>query len=90
MAYICKTTGNLAFFSPESWNNKALNIITGVSILLQFLVLLCPPLRSLLKLAKVSAGDIAAILLIAVVGVMINAAVSLAKERLDIRQARNY
>ena len=41
-------------------------------------------------LALVSAGDIAAILLIAVVGVMINAAVSLAKERLDIRQARNY
>ncbi|MBP3900812.1 MAG: cation-translocating P-type ATPase [Blautia sp.] len=90
MAYVCKTTGNLAFFSPESWNNKALNIITGASILLQFLVLLCPPLRSLLKLAKVSAGDIAVILLIAVVGVMINAAVSLAKERLDIRQARNY
>ncbi len=90
MAYVCKTTGNLAFFSAESWNNKALNIITAVSILLQFVVLLCPPLRNLLKLSKVSAGDILVIVLVAVIGVMINAAVSLAKERLDIRQARDY
>ena len=86
MAYVCKTTGNLAFFSPESWNNKALNIITGVGIILQILVLLCPPLRTLLKISAVSAGDIALILLLAVTGVFVNAAVSLAKERLDIRR----
>ena len=90
MAYVCKTTGNLAFFSSASWNNKALNIITGVGIVLQIAVLLCPPLRGLLKIAEVSAGDIAVILLLAVTGVLINAAVSLAKERLDIRRKRNY
>ena len=58
MAYVCKTTGNLAFFSRESWNNKALNIITVCGIALQFLALLCPPLRTLLKLSPVGAGDI--------------------------------
>jgi Ca2+-transporting ATPase len=90
MAYVCKTIGNMAFFSKESWNNKALNIITCCGIVLQILVLLCPPLRSLLKIAKVSAGDIAVILLIALIGVLVNAAVSLAKERLDIKKAREY
>ena len=90
MAYVCKTTGNLAFFSAESWNNKGLNIITGCGIVLQILVLLCPPLRTLLKISAVSAGDIAVILLFAVTGVLINAAVSLAKERLDIRRRRKY
>ncbi len=88
MAYVCKTTGNLAFFSKESWNNKVLNISTAVGIALQLFVLLCPPMRSLLKLAKVSAADILCILLLAVVGVMLNAAISLAKERLDIRKNR--
>ena len=90
MAYVCKTTGNMAFFSAESWNNKALNIITACGIVLQILVLLCPPLRSVLKIARVSAGEIAAILLLAVLGVLVNAAVSLAKERLDIRKSRKY
>ena len=90
MAYVCKTAGNMAFFSKESWNNKALNIITGCGILLQIVVLLCPPLRTLLKIAKVSAGDIAVILLLAVGGVLINASVSLAKERLDIRREREF
>ena len=90
MAYVCKTIGNMAFFSKESWNNKALNIITCCGIALQILVLLCPPLRSLLKIAKVSAGDIAVILLIALIGVLVNAAVSLAKERLDIKKSREY
>ena len=85
MAYVCKTTGNLAFFCSESWNNKALNIITGVGIFLQIAVLLCPPLRTLLKIAPVSLGDIAIILILAAGGVLTNAAVSLAKERLDIR-----
>ena len=90
MAYVCKTTGNMAFFCAESWNNKALNIITACGIALQILVLLCPPLRAVLKIASVSAGDIAVILLLAVIGVFINAAVSLAKERLDIRKSRKY
>ncbi len=86
MAYVCKTSGNMAFFCKESWNNKALNIITAVGIVLQFAVLLFPPLRVLLKTAAVSFADIAVILIIAVAGVLVNAAVSLAKERLDIRR----
>ena len=89
MAYVCKTTGNLAFFSKESWNNKALNIITVCGIALQFLALLFPPLRTLLKLAPVGMGDIAAILILAVCGVLVNAAISLAKERMDIKRGRN-
>ncbi len=88
MAYVCKTIGNMAFFSKESWNNKALNWITAVGIILQMAVLFCPPLRTLLKLSKVSAADVAVILLLALTGVLINAAVSLAKERLDIKKGR--
>ena len=89
MAYVCKTKGSLAFATKESWNNKALNIITVVGILLQIGVLVIAPMRSLLKLAAVSFGDIATILIIAVAGVMVNAAITLAKERLDIKRERN-
>ena len=89
MAYVCKVKGSLAFATKESWNNKALNIITAVGILLQIGVLLIPPMRTLLKLAPVGAVDIALILLIAFGGVMINAAITLAKERLDIKRERN-
>lgn len=89
MAYVCKTKGSLAFFTKESWNNKALNIITLVGILLQISVLAVPPLRSLLKLAAVSVGDVAVIFLIAIIGVLVNAAITLAKERLDIKRERN-
>ncbi len=46
-------------------------------------------MRSLLKLAPVGTVDIALILFIAVTGVMINAAITLAKERLDIKRERN-
>ena len=89
MAYVCKTKGSLAFATKESWNNKALNVITLIGILLQIGVLVISPLRSLLKLSAVGIGDIAVILLIAVVGVMVNAAITLAKERLDIKRERN-
>ena len=89
MAYVCKTKGSLAFATKESWNNKALNIITAVGILLQIGILVVPPMRSLLKLAPVGTVDIALILFIAVAGVMINAAITLAKERLDIKRERN-
>ena len=89
MAYVCKVKGNMAFVTKESWNNKILNIITLGGILLQILVLVVPPLRSLLKLAKVGIVDIGVILLISFVGVMINAAITLAKERLDIKRERN-
>ena len=89
MAYVCKTKGSLAFATKESWNNKILNIITLVGIALQLSVLLIPPLRSLLKLAEVGLGDILMIILIAVTGVMVNAAITLAKERLDIKRERN-
>ncbi|MBQ9634901.1 MAG: cation-translocating P-type ATPase [Acidaminococcaceae bacterium] len=89
MAYVCKTKGSLAFATKESWNNSILNTITVIGILLQIGVLLIPPVRSLLKLAVVGAVDIALILLIAVAGVMINAAITLAKERLDIKRERN-
>lgn len=89
MAYVCKTKGSLAFATKESWNNKALNVITLIGILLQIGVLVIAPLRTLLKLAKVDVIDIGTILLIAVVGVMINAAITLAKERLDIKRERN-
>ena len=89
MAYVCKTKGSLAFVTKESWNNKALNIITVIGILLQIGVLVIAPFRSLLKLATVSAKDILVILVIAVVGVWVNAAITLAKERLDIKKERN-
>ena len=89
MAYVCKTKGSLAFATRESWNNRILNIITAVGLLLQIGVLVIPPMRSLLKLAQVGVGDIAVILLIAVAGVMVNAAITLAKERLDIKRERN-
>ena len=89
MAYVCKTKGSLAFATKESWNNKALNVITLIGIVLQLGVLIIAPLRSLLKLSAVSFADIITILLIAVVGVMINAAITLAKERLDIKRERN-
>ena len=89
MAYVCKTRGSLAFFTKESWNNKALNIITLVGILLQVSVLVIPALRSLLKLAVVSLGDLSVIFLIAILGVLVNAAITLAKERLDIKSERN-
>ena len=89
MAYVCKTKGSLAFATRESWNNKALNVITLIGIALQLGVLLIPPMRSLLKLSAVNFKDIAAIILIAVAGVMINAAITLAKERLDIKKERN-
>lgn len=89
MAYVCKTKGSLAFFTKESWNNKALNIITLVGILLQVSVLVIPGLRSLLKLAEVSLGDLSVIFMIAILGVLVNAAITLAKERLDIKRERN-
>ncbi len=89
MAYVCKTKGSLAFATRESWNNKALNVITLIGIALQLGVLLIPPMRSLLKLSAVNFTDIAAIILIAMAGVMINAAITLAKERLEIKKERN-
>ena len=46
MAYVCKTKGSLAFATKESWNNKALNIITAVGILLQIGILVVPPMRT--------------------------------------------
>lgn len=89
MAYVCKTKGSMAFATKESWNNKALNIITVIGLVLQIGVLVIAPLRSLLKLAEVGIADIALILLIAVAGVMVNASITLAKERLDIKRERN-
>ena len=64
-------------------------MITLIGIVLQLGVLVIPPLRNLLKLAEVGVSDIVTILVIAVVGVMVNAAITLAKERLDIRRERN-
>ena len=89
MAYVCKTKGSLAFATKDSWNNKALNVITLIGILLQIGVLVIPPLRSLLKLSAVGIKDIAVMFMIAVSGVMVNAAITLAKERLDIKRERN-
>ena len=89
MAYVCKTKGDMAFFTAESWNNPALNIITAAGILLQIAALFFTPLRQLLKISAVSGKDVAVILFIAVLGVFVNAAVNLAKERLDIRRERD-
>lgn len=89
MAYVCKTKGNLAFTTKESWNNPILNICTVVGILLQIAVLAFEPLRKLLKLAEVSLKDVVIIFVIAIVGVLVNAAITLAKERLDIKKERN-
>lgn len=89
MAYVCKTKGNMAFFTKESWNNMGLNIITVCGIAMQLAALAFPPLRALLKISAVSLKDVAAIVIIAVSGVVVNAAVNLAKERLDIRRERD-
>lgn len=89
MAYVCKTKGNLAFTTKESWNNPILNICTVVGILLQIAVLAFEPLRKLLKLAEVSLKDVVIIFVIAIAGVLVNAAITLAKERLDIKKERN-
>ena len=89
MAYVCKTKGNMAFFTKESWNNMALNIITVCGIALQVAVLLIAPLRKLLKISAVTGKDIGIIFMIAILGVLVNAAVNLAKERLDIRKERD-
>ncbi len=89
MAYVCKTKGSFAFTSKESWNNPILNICTVVGILLQIAVLAFAPLRKLLKLAEVSLRDVVIIFVIAIAGVLVNAAITLAKERLDIKKERN-
>ena len=89
MAYVCKTRGSLAFATKESWNNKVLNTITVIGIALQIAVLAVPPLRSLLKLSAVTFGDVVQIFVIAILGVLVNAAITLAKERLDIKRERN-
>ena len=89
MAYVCKTRGSLAFVSKDSWNNKALNIITATGVLLQIAVLFIPPMRNMLKLSVVTFGDACVIFVIALIGVMINAAITLAKERLDIKRESN-
>ncbi|MCR5638286.1 MAG: hypothetical protein K6F97_05545, partial [Lachnospiraceae bacterium] len=73
----------------ESWNNPILNICTVVGILLQIAVLAFEPLRKLLKLAEVSLKDVVIIFVIAIAGVLVNAAITLAKERLDIKKERN-
>ncbi len=86
MAYVCKTRGNLAFVTKESWNNKALNIITVIGILLQIAILFIAPMRNMLKLSAVTFGEVGIIFVIAIIGVMVNAAISLAKERLDIKR----
>ena len=89
MAYVCKTKGDMAFFTKESWNNMALNLITVGGIILQVAALFFTPLRKLLKISEVSLKDLGVIVAIAVVGVVVNAAVNLAKERLDIRRERD-
>ena len=88
MAYVCKTRGDLAFVTKQSWNNKALNIITVIGIALQIAVLFIAPMRNMLKLSAVTFSDVGMIFVIAIVGVMINAAITLAKERLDIKRER--
>ena len=86
MAYVCKTRGNLAFVTKESWNNKALNIVTVIGILLQVSVLFISPMRNMLKLSAVTLSDVGIIFVVAILGVMINAAITLAKERLDLKR----
>ena len=79
MAYVCKSTRRLAFFSKESWNNKVLNISTALGILLQVAVLAFAPLRNLLKLSVCTPNDIGMIFLIAIIGVAVNAVLTMCK-----------
>ena len=79
MAYVCKSTRRLAFFSKESWNNKVLNISTAFGILLQVAVLTFAPLRNLLKLSICTPNDIGMIFLIAIIGVAVNAVLTMCK-----------
>lgn len=79
MAYVCKSTRRLAFFSKESWNNKVLNISTVFGILLQVIVLTFAPLRNLLKLSVCTPNDIGMIFLIAIIGVAVNAVLTMCK-----------
>lgn len=79
MAYVCKSNNKLAFCSKEAWNNKILNISTGLGILLQLFVLFFEPLRNLLKLSPCSIQDVLIIFGIAIVGTIINAIFTLLK-----------
>ena len=89
MAYVCKSKTELAFFGKNSWNNKLLNISTVVGLLLQIAVITFPPLTALLGLTTCGVGDIMTIFIIAIIGVMINAAITLAKERLSIKKEKD-
>ena len=86
MAYVCKTKGQMAFVTRQSWNNRILNVITIGGLILQCAAMLFPPLRNVLKNAAVSGTDVAVIFTVAIIGVLVNASVNLAKERLDIRR----
>ena len=80
MAYVCKSTNRLAFFSKESWNNKILNISTIFGILLQIAVLTVAPLRNLLKLSICTPKDIAVMFTVAIIGVAVNAIITMCQK----------
>lgn len=89
MAYVCKSARNFVFTGKEAWNNKVLNISTICGILLQIVILAFKPLRNLLKLSVCSLEDVVMIFIIAIIGVLINSAITLAKERLVIVKERD-
>lgn len=81
MAYVCKDGNRLAFTYKECWNNKVLNITVVACCLMQLAVLTITPLRNMLHLAPCSIQDIAVIFAIAIVGTIINAILTVVKNK---------
>ena len=81
MAYVCKDGNRLAFTYKDCWNNKVLNITVVVCCLMQLAVLTVAPLRNMLHLAPCGITDILAIFAIAIVGTIINAILTVVKNR---------
>lgn len=82
MAYVCKDNTRLAFSYKECWNNKLLNITVIACCSLQLIVLTFAPLRNLLHLATCSWIDIATIFAVATIGTLINAGLTVLKNKI--------
>ena len=83
MVYVCKNLKMRRLFSKEMFNNKFLNISVLAGFLLQIIVVLLPPIRSLLHLSAVGIKDFAIMFVIALVGMLINFLLSVWKARVS-------
>lgn len=83
MSYVCKDLKARRFVPKEMFNNRILNLAVLGGIAVQLLVLLIPPLRSLLHLSAPAASDIAVMFLIAFVGMLVNYMLSIWKAHME-------